>query len=906
MASATQLRQIGIGAGILVLISLFFYLPLLQNKRIIQYDQRQIDGIGQNVLEYNLSQPDSVAHWSMSAFSGLPAVAVHEREPGWHAMQAFNSLFSHTLPGAFSYQAIGMLAAFFLGLALGASVWVSVGAAVGFAFFSYYIHITEAGHMSKLMTLMTLPGILLGMVHLFSGRVLLGALLTFLFTGLGIYNGHVQMLYYFALPAIAVGLHYVLQLAQQKQWAAIGLRTGVLLGAVALGILINYSRLANTADYSKVSTRSPSELAPETEARINPGAADSQKQGKNTALDREYAYGWSHGRQELLTLLVPNAQGGASQDRVPKGGKLLEMYGNNPNLQGKAWPTYWGPQAFTSGPYYLGAVLLFLCILGLLLDRSVLKWGLLYASLLLVILALGKYSLSIPQTLALLAMPVVFMLTHKFVKGIPKPLYGILLALAGYLLVQILPNGGFPDGAYTLADWCMDNLPMYDRFRAPASMLALLPLCALVLALLGIRALQDGNVAQKTKLQALYVAAGVPLALSLLMAVAPGLFFDSFRGPGDARVAASLGNQAQAFLAALEADRKTLLSQDAWRSFGFILLAAGMLWLWLTARLKQAAVALGAVGALIIIDMFVVDMRYLWRDGYEPKTEANVIPFEADLLLKERLKQEYFRVYPMSQRRNPFNDGITPYTLFSVGGYSAIKVKRYQQLIEAHLSKFNRNVVNMLNTGYIIHNPGIQDPSLMPVLPKPTSQGEMIYANLGNYGAAWITPQVRVLPRPDDVLLALDSINSRQVALLEAKDRDRLGKFDTSAVDSTEQVRITGWRNNHMHYAYNSPKTRFVTFSEVYYKNWKLYLDKVDPANELPILHTNFVLRGAVVPAGKHTLIFVCDNPVLARGKYLTTGISVLFVLALAGYLGMAFRKGRKKPTDGSATQQQA
>ncbi|MBX3101786.1 MAG: hypothetical protein KF690_04705 [Bacteroidetes bacterium] len=898
----TNKQLVAVLALAILAITAFFFLPLFQGKRIIQYDHTLILGVQKNIHEYNAAHPDSAAQWSMSSFSGMPAAGIYRKVEYSHLIKSITDVVFRVIPQPVWYHALGMLGMFVLVLGFAVNAWAAAGIAVGYGFFAYYIHIVEAGHDQKFNTLMLLPALLLGIQVLMKGRLYAGILIIFLFTAWAVYAGHVQMLYYFLLPAIAFGIYYITRLVRDKQFVPLAIRTGLLVLGVGLGLLLNYERLVGLNEYGKVSTRSHSELSPETEARINPNAAQNTTVTKSTALDREYAYGWSHGRQELLSLVIPNAQGGASQGRAPKGGKLLELYGNNPTLQGKAWPLYWGPQSFTSGPYYLGAVLFFLCLLGLFLNNSVLKWGMLYAGLLLVILSLGRYSLSIPQSLVLLLLPVVYILTHKYIRNIPKPAYGLILAVGGYLLVQMLPDGGFPDGAQTMADWCMDNLPLYDHFRVPASMLAVLPLCVAILAMLGIRGLMDAQVSKAVKLRALYVAAGIPVFIALVLALAPGLVFDSFAGPGDARIAAGMGQNAKAFLDALEADRRTLLSIDAWRSAGFIVLAAGMLFLWVTGRIRQTAIALGAVSCLVLLDIFVVDMRYLWRDGYEAKTENNIAPMEADLILNPRLKKEYFRVFPVSRQRNPFNDGVTPTSLYTIGGYSPIKLKRYQQLIDAHLSKFNWNVINMLNTGYIIHNPGLRDSSLVPVLPRPTQQNEMIYLNRNNYGPAWITPEVKVMPRPDEVILALDSVNSRFTALIEARDKDKLGKFDTGPLDTTEYVRIASWNNNHMIYRFKSSKPRFVTFSEVYYKEWKAYLDKIDPAHEIPILHTNYVLRGSVIPAGEHTIIFECADPRHQKLGMVSTVLSILFLLAAAGYGVWVFLQRRKKQAGGHAS----
>lgn len=909
--SNPQHRLTALLVVLIIVIASIFFSPLLQGKRIRQYDQKQIDGMGASIDRYNhpekYSAPahaDSVAYWSPSAFSGLPASAVYAKREGWDVFTYLSKLEEATLGKEISMFVIGMLCTFGLLLTLRVPPLGAFAGAIIFGFFPYYIHITEAGHYTKLNTLMTLPGVIWGMMLLYRQRYLAGALVSLIFIPLAVRAAHYQMLYYLLFFGVALVVALLIEAVQKKTLKTWLIATGILAVATGLAALKQMDVLSNTSHYAAFSIRGNSELSPETEAKLKGEDPKKTKSQKQTALDKDYAYGWSHGRLELISLLIPNAMGGSSKAAIKKDG---EMYKNIPpdldqNQNGiadnidKVWPLYWGPQSFTAGPYYMGAIGVFLFLLGLILVRGPFKWAILYATLLLVILSLGKYSLSIPQTIVVLLLPIVFMVACKYVTKLPAPLLGVAVTLLGLLVLMSMAQGGYPDGAPTLADWFMENMPMYDKFRTPASALSVVVVFVPILGLMGVRELLSAERDKKERLQGLYVAAGVPLAICLLLAVMPDLISSTFKS---AEEMTQKGNEQ--FYDLLARERKSALTSDAWRSLFFILVSALALWAWLTGKVKKASVALTVVAVLAVLDMFVVDMRYLWSEDYEPKSESTITPRPLDEALAEKLKKDYFRVLPVN-RNDPFNfDGETPYTLNSIGGYSPIKMKRYQQLIEAYLrnayvslaqGKFaaaNWNVLSMLNTKYIIHQAGIQDSVLKPGLPQPL-EGEMAYINPMNYGPAWITPQVKVLPKPDDVLLALDTTDSRTLALLEQTDKPELGKFSADPVDSTEYVRVVGWSNNHMVYEFNSSKPRFVTFSEVYYPQWKAYLGQVG-GEELKLYRVNFVLRGAIVPAGKHKVVMEIVNPLMHDSGMTNTLVSVLILLVLVAYLVFTFRK---------------
>ena len=883
---------------VLLLAAITFFHPLLSGKKLQSSDVILVQGMQKNLQDYREQHPGEDALWSMSMFSGMPAYTIHVDYKG-NALLTMQRAINSVLPNPISYFFLGMIFAFWLFRAARADVPIALAGALAFGFFSYHIIITEAGHGAKLMALLYAPGVLASIYTAFNGKKILGSALLIFTLGLELYTAHVQITYYLVMIVICYGLYELYKKFQEKQLGEYVSAVGLMAGAAAIAFFLNATSLFPLQEYNNYSIRGTSELKVEPEARNKP-QTEALKGKKSTGVDRDYAFNWSNGRDEVLTLLIPNFKGGASGGKLPADSEIGKVFGAEVAEQGL--PLYWGTQPFTSGPTYAGAVICFLFVLGMFLVKSGIRWALFYSTLLFVFLSMGKNSISIPAFVIVSLIPLLYVFTKKFLSSVPEHLYAIVLTVVAFFVINVMGGEQTLDIAknYKITDLLFDHLPLYNKFRAPASILGMVGITMCWLAVLGAQAVLDPANPEDKKKAILY-AAGITAGIALVFALMGSSFYD-FKSEGDSRLPA----EARPLL---QKDRASLLTKDAFRSIVFIIFAAGLLFAYAGNWVKNRMVVGLGIAVLCLFDLFTVDTRYLWKDDYVPAEdyEANFQPRESDQFLLTNFPKDkkYYRVFPLSQARNPFNDGSTPYHLNTIGGYNAAKVKRYQQLIEAQISRNNPSVINMLNTEFFITD--------RPFGPMPLfqaqSQKEFVYQNPENYGPAWIVQQVKTVNTPDEALYGLDSLDTYNIALVE-KLRDKsdispslpilkegIGKtpsgFSTDSVDrGAEKITIKKWENKHMIYEYNSPKSRFVTFSEVYYpKGWTATIDGKDA----PIYQTNFVLRGMVIPAGKHTIEFKYAPEIISMSSNISYICSVIMILALAGAVFFEIRRMPKE-----------
>ncbi|MCZ2357152.1 MAG: YfhO family protein [Bacteroidia bacterium] len=822
---------------VMLLLSVLYFQPLLKHKVLQQSDLLQVAGMDQDAKLYRESHPGEQAYWIKTMFSGMPTYTIFLEFKG-NILSALHSLFLLGMPFPIGILFFGMAFMFALMRTIGVSSWLALAIGIAYGFSSYNIIIVEAGHYSKFFAIMHAPGLLLAAVLAYRNKPILGGALMAFFMGLQVADNHVQMTYYFGLVLACYVLYELVRHIHERKIVSYLLTTLLLGVGIAIGVAVNATNMLPVYEYSKFSIRGPSELST---------SSDDQKAG---GLDRDYAFQWSYGREELLTLLIPNALGGSSNGKLGKSSetyKALTEYGvgtEEAENYIRTWPLYWGDQPFTSGPTYFGALICFGFILGLILVDSGLKWALLYATLLSCLLSLGRHSLNVPEAIVVLALPIIFYFTKNRVK-LPAPGYALLLA--GIAWIGLYMFGSDPASSYRFTDLFFDYVPFYSKFRAVASMLVMASLTMPILAGLGFQEVIQNKKDSKEIQLAVFWAAGITAGLALILAVLGSTFF-SFQGPNDANLGFPEQLKKQ-LMTALYADRADILRNDAIQAVIFIALAAGLLWLFIKKTISNPIIIGIGVSVIMLFNLWLVDKRFVNTSDFRDKedNEQFFAMKETEQFLLEKDKT-YYRVFPMN--RNPFNDGRTPYYLNSIGGYNAAKIRRYQQLIDAHISKMNPNVLNMLNTKYIIHNQKLSFPQWPELL--ATKDGEYLYQNLNAYGNAWICEKVIIVPTPDAALDTLDGVNSMFTAIVEQKDAAITQHFSQDTVDyNNEYIKIQNHDNHKLTYLYHSPKTRFVTFSEVYYpKGWKAFIDE----KEVPIIHTNFVLRGLVIPAGDHKI----------------------------------------------------
>ncbi|MCS7084805.1 MAG: YfhO family protein [Bacteroidia bacterium] len=853
-------------------------------KRLAASDVILVKGMQKNLEDYRAKHPGEDALWCMSMFSGMPAYTIHVKYEG-NITDPVRKALSLGLPDPIGQFFTGMMGMFLLLRVFGCGAWYAAAGGLAFGFFSYHIIITEAGHVNKLAALMYSPAVLASVAFAFRSRPLWGAAFLFLSLSLNINANHQQMTYYLAFVVAAYGVYELARHIAEKKLGRFAMAAGLLILAAGGAVAVNLNRLLPLLEYKQYSIRGPSELKRE------PGAAKPNTAIDGTGLDRDYAFGWSNDRDEIFTLLVPNLKGGSSNGTLGKNSEIFKLAVGQSGMSEREfrrqkWPLYWGTQAFTSGPAYAGAVVFFLFVVGMLIIPGGLKWALGYVTYLLILLSLGKNSYTLLESAILLALPVGAFYAARKIKAVPTAYTAVAVFVVGYLAVHLISE--HPPTGYRLTDFFFEYVPLYNAFRAPSSIVAATDVLFPFAAFLAVKELLNKNRSLAERMHALFAGAGIAALICLILAVAPEFVYDGFESPGDKSFSDN-----KTFYEALLADRRSLLVSDAFRSLLFILAGAALLWAAMRGTIANANVSGALMAVLVAVDNYGVCARYLPDSEFVSKNEfaRSFEPRPADAWIK-RNDSSYFRVFPLS--RNHWNDGQTPYTLFTIGGYNAAKLKRYQQLGDRYIlvERPNFEILNMLNVKYVIFDKNVNLPFWQPL----TKQGdEFVYQNLSNFGAAWIVENVKIVPTPDDALNALDTTNLRIAAVVEQKDADKIPAdvSQASVNPENEKISVELAENRTMKYRYRSPQKRFVVFSEVYYpKGWRAFID----GKEAPIVQTNFVLRGLTLPAGEHEIVFRYDPEVMQRGKTYSMLASlglVAFLLAAAGveYL-------RRKRTD--------
>ncbi|HSO88328.1 MAG TPA: YfhO family protein, partial [Draconibacterium sp.] len=628
--------------------------------------------------------------------------------------------------------------------------------------------------------------------------------------------GHPQISYYGLILLVIYGIIELIYAIKEKALAAFLKSVLLLLAGVIIAVGMNFSRLYTAWEYSKETIRGPSELT-------------SNNENKTSGLDKDYVVQWSYGIDETLTLLIPNFKGGSSLTNPGENSESYKtmrekgMQNLRQNIQGVSM--YHGDQPGTSGPVYVGAIVVFLFFLGLFVVKGVYKWWLLSATVISIVLSWG----------------------------------GNIMPLTSFLL---------------------DHLPMYNKFRAPSMTLVIAQIAMPLLGFIALNNILSGKVEKKEWLNGLKWAAIITGGLTLLFAVLPGIS-GSFSNASDS---ARFPNW---LIDSVIADRKSLLRMDALRSFLFIALAAGALYLWNLKKI-QTNLFIGVLGVLILVDLWAVDKRYLNSDNFVSKREA-ANPFPEMPVDKAILQDKdlYYRVLPL---QNPFQDARASYFHKNVGGYHAAKLRRYQEIIENQLVPEMQEMIkglqagaqpdsvlrslsaiNMLNTRYIIYdlnNPPLRNPNAM--------------------GNAWFVNNYKTVANADEEIAALKGIDPSNEVVIDKRFSEFVGgkKFQK---DESGGIILTEYKPNYLKYSAKADSEQLAVFSEVYYdKGWYAYID----GKEVPHFRVNYILRALVLPAGEHTVEFKFHPKSYYTGNKVSLASSLLLILVIAGY---AFSEYRKK-----------
>ncbi|PJJ48687.1 YfhO family protein [Hymenobacter chitinivorans] len=824
----------------LVLAAVYFSPILFDGKTLAQHDVVQFNG-GAHEAQLYREATGKEALWTNSMFSGMPTYLISTRFPGDLSIYLHN-IFTLHLPAVVANLFLALLCGYVLFVALGVRPLLAAIGAIALGFTSYNLIILAAGHNTKSLALAYAPLVLGGLLVTFRRNRWLGAALFALGLTMNVRSNHLQITYYLLLLVLVFGIVELIAALREKRLSDFLGRSALLAAAAVLAVGVSFGRLYVTAEYGKYSIRGKSELT--TPAPTAPGApaqAAGEDGGAGNGLDRDYAFGWSYGVGETITLLIPNYYGGAS------GGSLSENSATGKALAGlgvppvqlrdylQQLPLYWGDQPITSGPVYIGAVVCFLFVLGLFVaDRRTRTW-LLVGTILSIVLAWGKNfetfnylmfdyfpgynkfrSVSMALVIAQLAMPLL-----------------AILALARVLRAQ-------PAVA-----------PVAGASTHPS-----------LAALSGATAASPEQTELKRKvLYAVAITAGI-----CVLAFLAGLGAD-FAAPVDAQL-----QQQQFPLDALREDRASLMRTDVFRSIIFIVLTGGVLYFYLQRKLSVTMAGL-LVGALTLVDLWSVDKRYLNDSNFQSETIAQqFVPTPAD----EQILQDKDLSYRVLNMQNPFNEANTSYFHKSIGGYHGAKLRRYQDLIERQISANNLQVLAMLNTRYIITG----DPK-QPVQRNP--------AALGN---AWFVSEVQKVQNPDQEIAALTTLNVATTAVVDAS-KFPLAKTTYNAAGST--IALTNYSPDELKYRTTAVQDGFVVFSEIYYQDgWNAYLD----GKLVPHLRANYVLRALPVPAGTHTIEFKFEPKEYAVGNTVSMISSVLLILTLLGTIFYALKRQPTEPAE--------
>lgn len=794
------------------LIAFVYFFPAVTENRILaQHDAVAGIGAGHEMQAYKEATGERT-RWTNAIFGGMPTYQMSPSYDSSDTLNVVQQIYRLFLPDYVRYVFIMLLGFYILLRAFDFKVWMAALGAVFWAFSSYFFIIIAAGHLWKFVTLAYIPPTIAGMVWVYRGKYLWGAVVTALFVALQIMSNHPQMSYYFLFVMLFMAVAYGVSAWKEKQLPHFLKASAVLVAAGLVGICINLSTLYHTYQYSKESMRGKSEL-------VKANSADQTDSG----LERSYITQWSYGIGETFSLLVPNVKGGAS---VPLALNEQAMEKANPLYRGlySQLGQYWGEQPGTSGPVYVGAFVMFLFVLGLFIVKGPMKW-----------------------------------------------------ALAGGTLFSILLSWGH--NFMGLTDFFIDYVPMYSKFRAVSSILVIAEFTIPLLAIMALREVVIHPQLIREKAKAFYGSFVFTGGLALLFALAPSFFFPSYVSSAElsALQQALPADQLAPILFNLEEVRISIFTSDAWRSFIIVVIGVALVWMYGAGKMK-ASCLVGLLAVLCLADMWSVNKRYLYDEQFVAKgTEMQPFlqPTETD---KEILKDKSLDYRVLNLSVNTFNENNTAYWHKSIGGYNAAKLRRYQELIEAHIqgeitSLFKKlpevggdmnqldarltPVLNMLNTRYYIFP--LQGGKTMPLF-NPYASGN-----------AWFVDEVTYVNNANEEIEALGKTNLERVAVVDKRFADCV---KASAPDSLNTITLKVYQPNALTYEVNTAKGGTVVFSEIYYPGWRSYID----GKEVQHGRADYVLRAMNVPAGKHTIEFVFDP----QSLHVTEGVAFTALALLA------------------------
>lgn len=860
--------------GLMFLILAVYFGPLFSDKELRQGDIQQGRGMSKEIIDYREQGQEIL--WTSRMFGGMPTYQITMYNYG-NLIEYLEYATKQVLPLPVAFILFLAVGFYFLLIVLRINPWIAGIAALGYGFSSYWFILLEAGHNSKLNAMAYLAPLIASMILTYRGRIWLGGALFVLFMALELNANHIQITYYFFVFFISLMVvsQFVTDL-MKKNLKKFFMATGMLAVAGLLAAGPNLARLWPTFEYAKESIRGANEL---TDGK-------DPKEG----LKIGYALQWSYGRAETFTLLVPEYMGGASYSNVGIGSQTHEVLKQHPQLGPavdqdgtpyadllvQSWPTYWGTQPGTSGPVYVGAVLLFLAVMGLVLVHPQFTWWIVLGTVVAVMLSWGRN----------------------------------------------LP--GFTQFFY-------DYFPLYNRFRAPAMMLVIAQFAVPLLASFALYKLfqKKESVKQGHFLGALISGFVLTGGLCLIFAtsadsiVPRNMPFDKAELD---QLAGQIGFQqgwdpqtSGALVSALHVDRAAMLRSDAMRSLGFIAACALLIFIWYRGIVKQTLAIYGGLALLVIVDLYPVDRRYLNEDSFvtQEDLDRQFIPSAADQAILDNAKDINYRVVNVSG--STFQEATTSYHHKNVGGYHPAKLRRYNDVITRVLSPdsgqayYRKGEVDRLRGMYFGMRQQLPDPKMkLPpeaIAPMQAAMRELPVLNMLNtkyiifsrseymanpfcLGDAWFVKEVKKVNTPLEEIDALHSFDPSRTAIVGSDFAKAVEGF-TAGPDSSATITLTTFEPMAITYNSNSKTEQLAVFSEVYYKyGWNAYIDE----EKVDHFRVNYILRALRVPAGAHKIEFKFEPTSYKTGNMLALLTSLIALAAIGGGIYMDYRQ-RKAAT---------
>ncbi len=806
-------------------ITMIYFSPLFAGKQLKQSDISNWEGMSKAIDDYRVKYHDEPL-WTNSMFGGMPAYQISVLYPA-NLVQYINRIIWLGLPSPANLLWNLMIGFYFLLIVLKIDQRIAILGSVGFAMSSYFLIYIESGHNTQAHAIAYMAPVIAGVIMTYRGKWLIGTAITGLMIALELYTNHLQITYYLIMIIVLLGIAELYRAYREKALPYFFKATASLAIVAAIAGCTNITNLLATAEYGKYSTRGPSELT-------------SDKENKTTGLDRDYVTGWSYGIGESFTLFIPDFKGGVSEPIAKANKDALKNVDANYKQNIGQFGAYYGELPFTGGPSYVGAIICLLFVIGLFIIKGEMKWWILIATVLGLVLSWGKH---------------------------------------------FMPFTNF----------FLDYVPGYNKFRTVSMTLTIVEFMMPLLAVLALDKIVKEADWMKKNIKKLYYGGGIVLGISILILAAPGMFTSFYTQEEYDNVVASVKGQnvsqevLDGFFASLETARKAIMTADSMRTFLLVLLASILIYTFVRYKFR-AGLIIWSLAVLILLDLWTVDKRYLSADDYVRKSSNyTAFPMTAadEMILRDSTS---YRVLNLAA--NTFNDASTSYYHQSIGGYHGAKLKRYKEMIDHTITPemtdirstiqnkdsdmmmtlFSQRTINMMNTKYIIINPDAS-----PIL------------NEGALGNAWFVSEVKMVPNADSEIAALQTFNPKTTAVVDERYKDILSGF-TPAFDSAASISLKSYKLNDLVYESNCSSPQMAVFSEIFYdKGWNVYVD----GQKSDYVCVNYVLRGMKVPAGSHTIEWKFEPEVYITGEKVSLVSSALLLLLVAGIGFMEWKKGK-------------